>query len=107
VAEAEKASVGTGAVEGAIFGLLGLLVAFTFSGASARFDTRRDLIVEETNAIGSAYLRLDLLSAEAQSALQALFRQYVDVRLAVYRKLPNLTAAKEELANAIKLQGEI
>ena len=52
---------GLGAVEGAVFGLLALLMAFTFSGAAARFDTRRQLIVEETNVIGTAYLRLDPL----------------------------------------------
>jgi hypothetical protein len=105
--EAEGALAGVGAVEGAIFALLGLLVAFTFSGASARFDARRELIVEETNAIGTAYLRLDLLSADARSALQERFRQYVDTRLAVYQKLPDLAAAKEELAKATTLQGEI
>jgi hypothetical protein len=56
--ETEGASASVGAVEGAVFGLLGLLVAFTFSGAAARFAIRRQLIVEETNAIGAAYLRL-------------------------------------------------
>jgi hypothetical protein len=59
----EGARAGTGTVEGAVFALLGLLVAFTFSGAASRFDQRRDLIVEETNDIGTAYLRLDLLPA--------------------------------------------
>jgi hypothetical protein len=52
---------------------MGLLVAFTFAGASARLDVRRQLIVEETNAIGTAYLRLDLLRAEARSTLQDHF----------------------------------
>src|SRR5437867_3724039 len=52
---------GTGVVDGAIFALFGLLVAFTFSGAAQRFDHRRDLIVAEANDIGTAYLRLDLV----------------------------------------------
>ena len=47
----------------ATLALLGLLIAFTFSGAASRFDARRDLIVTETNAIGTAWLRLDLLPA--------------------------------------------
>ena len=51
----------SGAVVGAVFALLGLLMAFTFSGAYSRFDVRRQLIVQEANAIGTAYLRLDLL----------------------------------------------
>jgi hypothetical protein len=70
----EGARVGTGTIEGAVFALLGLLIAFTFSGAGSRFDDRRALIVEETNYIGTAYLRLDLLPASAQPALRDLFR---------------------------------
>ena len=54
------------AVEGAVFGVMGLLLAFTFSGAASRFDGRRQLIVQETNAIGTAYLRVDLLAASRQ-----------------------------------------
>jgi len=50
------AQAGTGAVEGAVFALVGLLIAFTFSGAASRFAVRRDLIVAETNAIGTAWV---------------------------------------------------
>lgn len=105
--DAEGARAGTGTVEGAVFALLGLLIAFTFSGATSRFDARRDLIVKETNAIGTAYLRLDLLPASAQPALRDLFRRYVDSRLETYRKLPDLEAVKAELARSVALQGEI
>jgi hypothetical protein len=105
--EAGGAGEGVTAVDGAVFGLLGLLIAFTFSGASARFDARRHLIVEETNAIGTAYLRLDLLPAAAQPSLRDGFRRYLDSRLAAYRKLPDVQAAKEELARSNRLQGEI
>ena len=52
---------GLGAIEGAVFGLMGLLIAFTFSGAASRFEARRQLILQETNAIGTAYLSLYLL----------------------------------------------
>ncbi|MCE5268614.1 MAG: hypothetical protein LLG00_12080 [Planctomycetaceae bacterium] len=104
---ADGGRVGFGAVEGAVFGLLGLLIAFTFSGAAARFDSRRQLIIEETNAIGTAYLRLDLLPAGAQPELRDCFRRYVDSRLAVYRRLPDIKAAKRDLAGMKVLQGEI
>jgi hypothetical protein len=79
----EAAPAGFGVVEGAIFALMGLLIAFTFSGAASRFDTRRHLVVEEANAIGTAYLRLDLLPASTQTALRESFRQYVEARLEV------------------------
>ncbi len=101
------AGQGSPALEGAVFALLGLLIAFTFSGAAARFDTRRQLIVEEANAIGTAYLRIDLLPADAQPGMRELFRQYVDTRMEVYKKLPDVDAAKAELARAGVMQGEI
>jgi hypothetical protein len=71
-------------IEGAIFGLFGLLLAFTFSGAIGRYDAHRQLLVEETNAIGTAYLRLDLLPPAAQPALRQLFRDYTTSRLGLY-----------------------
>ena len=103
----EAAPVGVGALEGAVFGLLGLLIAFTFSGAAARFDARRQLVVEEANAIGTAYLRLDVLPSDAQPPLRDKFRRYVETRRAVERKLPDIEAAEAELAKARALQGEI
>jgi NADH:ubiquinone oxidoreductase subunit 6 (subunit J) len=98
---------GVGAVEGAVYGLLGLLIAFTFSGAATRYDSRRLLIVEEANAIGTAYLRLDLLPAEARASLQDKFRQYVDSRLEVYQKLPDIKAAKAALDKSVGYQNAI
>src|SRR6185503_8225075 len=68
--EPQGAGQSFGVVEGAVFSLLGLLIAFTFSGAAARSDTRRELIIQEANNIGTAYLRLDLLPAAAQPALR-------------------------------------
>lgn len=91
----------------AVLALLGLLLAFTVSGAGARFDAQQHLVVEETSAIGNAYLRLDMLPNAAQPALRENFRRYVDTRLDVYRKLPDIVAAKQELASANKLQEEI
>ena len=103
----EGARAGLGAVDGAVFCPLGLLVAFTFSGAASRFDARRQLVVEEANAIGTAYLRIDVLPHEAQPVLRDKFRRYVEARLDAYRELPDLAAAKEALARATVLQGEI
>ncbi len=103
----DGASVGIGAVEGAVFALLGLLIAFTFSGAASRFEQRRDLVVEEANDIGTAWLRLDLLPLAAQPALREDFRRYVESRLETYRKLPDADAAYAELAHSVALQGRI
>ncbi len=104
---AAEAVAGGGAIKGAIFALLGLLMAFTLSGAAVRFDTRRQLIVEEANAIGTAYLRLDLLPTDAQPRLRERFRQYLMTRLDMYRKYLDSAATREALARSVILQGEI
>src|SRR6478752_3634370 len=103
--EGERGSLGT--VEGAVFALFGLMVAFTFSGAATRFNEKRMLIAEEINTIETAYLRLHLVPSEARAGLQDLFRKYVDSRLETYRRLPNMEAAKLEMAKSKKLQEEI
>lgn len=72
-------------LQSATMGLLALLLAFTFSMSAARFEIRKQLIVEEANAIGTAVLRARLLPEANQGAVTNLFRSYLDVRLEVYR----------------------
>jgi hypothetical protein len=103
----EGAHSGIASVETAVFGLLGLLVGFTFFGAAGRFDHRRDLIVDETNKIGTAYLRLDLLPVEAQAAARETFRRYLDARIDFYRKLMDPRVASEEAQKTSDLQKKI
>jgi hypothetical protein len=105
--ESEGERSGLGTVEGAVFALFGLMVAFTFSGAASRFNEKRMLTAEEVNCIETAYLRLHLLSPQAQPALQELFRHYVDSRLETYRRLPNMVAAEMEMAKSKKIQQEV
>jgi hypothetical protein len=77
---------GGGTFESTVMALLGLMLAFAFSGAWARFDARRELILKEANAIGTAWLRLDLLPGRAREELRESFRRYVDVRLEVTQR---------------------
>jgi hypothetical protein len=106
--ETEKSDAGLNALDGAVFGLMGLLIAFTFSGAASRFDTRRTLIVQETNDIGTAYLRIDLLPADTQAALRQDYRDYLDARLAFYDNLDrDLVAAQTAYAKSTELQHKI
>jgi hypothetical protein len=107
VREGEAAQSGTSTLAGAVYGLLALLIAFTFSGAASRFDSRRHLVVEEANAIGTAYLRVDVVPPAAQPALRDSFRRYLDARIGAYRKLPDIAAARAEITRATQLQGEI
>ena len=105
--ERDPTSARVSAIEGSIFALLGLLIAFTFSGASSRFDTRRLQIVEEANAVGTAWLRLDLLPETAQADLRPLLRAYVDARITGHRNVADPAAASASFARAGELQGEI
>jgi ABC-type glycerol-3-phosphate transport system permease component len=103
----ERAFEGTGAMEAAIFSLLGLLLAFSFSGATSRFDARRQLIVQEANTIATAYQRLDLLPVADQPELRQLFRQYLDARLQGFQKILDRPAADEEFARAARIEQQI
>src|SRR5262249_30215501 len=95
------------AVEAAVFGLMGLMIAFTFSGAASRYDLRRQLTVDEANVIGIAYLRLDLLPTHAQPALREKFRRYLQARIAVFQLLPEIEASNKEAVVAASLQQDI
>lgn len=98
---------GLGAIEAAIFSLLGLLLAFSFTHAAARFDDRREIAVSEANALGTAYLRLDLAPPPVRDELKARFRDYVDARLAGYRALPDAAVAMRHFDQATNLQRPI
>jgi hypothetical protein len=83
----DEASARGLAVEGSLFGLLGLLMAFTFAGGQERLDARRSLIIDEANAMGTAYLRVDLLAPAHQPVVRETFKQYADARIAFYKTL--------------------
>ena len=82
-------------IEAAMLTLLGLLLAFTFSIAASRFDSRKQVCVQEANAIGTAYLRTSLMPrSELAEHLRGLLRQYVEVRLDVYTHYLDAEARK-------------
>lgn len=93
--------------EGAIFTLMALLVTFTFSGAMQRFDHRRLSIIDEANAIGTAYLRLDMLSDHDAKVLRTDFKDYLAARLAAYKAVPDFDRVTIELAKANVIQKRI
>src|SRR5262245_43187885 len=96
----ESAGNASAAIVGSVFGLMALLLAFTFYGAASRFDNRRILMVEEANVIGTAYLRLDLLPPEAQPRLREDFRKYLRSRITTFKKVPDIQATRLELARS-------
>ena len=87
----------------AIFGLLALLLAITFSGASDRFDKRRDLIAKEVSTIGTAYQSIDLLAPTSQIVVRDLFKKYLDSRIDIYQG----SMAEGDLAKKYQTHNEI
>lgn len=103
----EKADRGLGAVEGAVFGLLALLLGFSFSGAIGRFEARRELIVQEAVALGSSWQLLDVVDGPAREELRTRFRDYTDTRIAIYRYIHDQPEMERLKREAERLQGEI
>jgi len=88
---------------GGILGLLAFMVAFTFGVAASHFDARRQALLDEVNAIWTAYLRADLLQEPQRSEIRNLLRKYVDVRLEGVRsgKIEEAIARSEELQDQL------
>ena len=80
--EEKEAPVGT--MVGAALGLLAFILAFTFGLAAGRFDTRRQVVLDEANAIGTTYLRAGMLPEQGEQ-IRGLLREYVDARLDAFR----------------------
>src|ERR1700751_4794928 len=76
---------GLATVEGAIFGLMGLLLAFTISGGLQRFDDRRQLVIQEANAVTAASDRLALFDRDVARNLQSKLKDYVRARVELYQ----------------------
>jgi hypothetical protein len=105
--DTESVRMGLVSVETAVFGVLGLILAFTYSGASTRFELRRTVAVQEANALGTAWLRLDLVPQPAQADLKEKMRRYGRVHVAAYDALPDYNAVHAKLAQAKSMQSEI
>ena len=89
------------AITAGALGVLALLMAFTFAMAVFRFDVRKQLVLNEANAIGSTYLRARLLPAPHKTEIADLLRRYADVRLDFYRA--DLLAEKYPTSNPVTL----
>jgi hypothetical protein len=87
-----------GVVQGAMLGLLALLLGFSFSQAVTRFVARQDLLVAEANAVGTAWLRADLVPPGPERAeMKAALRAYADARVELFED-PSSVRASEAVA---------
>ena len=75
---------GLGTAEGSMLGLLALLLAFTFNMAAHKYEIRREIIIEEANAIGTAIHRCDLYPDSIKKEFRKEFAKYLDARIAYF-----------------------
>ena len=95
------------AVQTAVAALLGLLLAFSVSMAVSRFEARKVAVVDEANAIGTAYLRAALLPESQHAELNEAFKRYTDVRLELARPDWYLAVSSGALEEQSALQRQL
>ena len=83
----ESKADGIGPLEGALLGLLSLLLGFTLSQSASRYDTRRALIIHEANDIGTVILRSDMYQDSIRTQFKNDLEQYVEKRIAYYEAM--------------------
>jgi hypothetical protein len=102
----DKAKSQISTIEAAILGVLGLLLAFTMSMAVTRFEARKQLVLEESNAIGTSLLRTALVPAPEGAEIASLLRQYINLRVQ-YGTAGNDAAQLDSLhLQTVRLQNE-
>jgi hypothetical protein len=101
---ADQAEGPIGAVVGATLGLLAFILAFTFGMSANRFDTRRELLLTDVNAIGTTFLRAGVLPEPHKGDVRDLLKKYVDNRVEMTSHFDNI---KPLLAESENLQDRI
>jgi hypothetical protein len=91
-------------LQGALLGLVALILAFGLSLALGRYEDRRAAVVAEANAIGTAYLRAQLIAEPARGQSLVLFRRYTDLALQLSHEVPNSSAARRTAATQDLIQ---
>ncbi len=87
-----ETSADLGIIQTATLTLLGLIIGFTFSMAIARYDLRQTYEEAEANAIGTEFLRADLLPRKTAETIKELLNEYLDQRILFYSKQDQETA---------------
>jgi uncharacterized membrane protein len=94
---------------GAVLALLAFLLAFTFSLTASRFDSRKQLLLDEVNAIGTVFLRAGLIPEPHRTEVRKLLKSYVDIRVELARRPEIVLQAikqSEELQDQMWLHAE-
>ena len=79
--ETELTRTVSGTLKGSVLGLVALLLAFSFSATTNRFDVRQRLVLDQANAVGTCYQRAGLLEDRSRDQIREALRRYVRARL--------------------------
>jgi len=99
----DKPATSVGSLLGALLGLLAFMLGFTFSIAATRLSERKHLVVEQANAIGTAYLRTGFLPDKQKQQTQAHFKEYSDLLVTA----PNSISIGKSISRLEALQIQI
>jgi len=94
-------------LQGALLGVVGLVLAFGLSLAVGRYENRRATVVAEANAIGTSYLRAQTLAEPIRSDSLAAMRRYTDTAIRVSAAVPGSPRARRAVADGQRLQREL
>jgi len=104
--ETEKTLTGDLALS-AMLALLGLMLAFTYAFSLSRADLRKDAVVNEANAIGTAFLRADLVAEPGRSELRQHLLEYARTRVFTAEGIENLQQLHEQIGRSLEAQGKL
>jgi hypothetical protein len=96
-----------GVVQGALLGLVGLLLAFGLSMAVGRYEARRALVVQEANDIGTTFLRAQMLPDPQSGQSMALLEEYTSAAIDVADAVPDTDSYDDAVARVESLQDEL
>ena len=105
VDDAHRSQVG--AVQATVLGILGLLLGFTFSMGVDRYDQRRGLVLEEANAIGTTWLRANLLPEPHRQPVRSLLENYIDIRLRAQAQLHDSALVADDRRQSQEIQSKL
>jgi len=98
--EGSEPKGGVSSLQGALFGLSAFTLAFTFGMSASRFNSARDIIINEANYINTAVLRSDLYSDRLRTAFRSDFKKYVEARLSYYKNINDTALFNKARRNA-------
>ena len=96
-----------GVLQAALLGVVGLILAFGLSLAVGRYEDRRAATVDEANAIGTSYLRAQLIAEPARSETLALFPRYTDLAIQISKEIPGSSGMRRTTAQEGLLQRQL